>query len=61
RQQMIFGRHVPHDEILQNIEVVNAEAVMKCARRILSGSTLSLGAIGPLKNLVEFEKISALF
>lgn len=61
RQQMIYGRHVPREEILAEIERVDAIAVMACAARLLSQSKLSIGAIGPLSGLPDYDKISALF
>ncbi|MBT7582006.1 MAG: insulinase family protein, partial [Kordiimonadaceae bacterium] len=61
RQQMIFGRHIPREETIAKIEQVDATAVMKCAARVLKGSDLSLGAIGPLDSLDEYGKIVELF
>jgi len=61
RQQMIFGRHVPREEILEKIDQVDAVAVMNCAARILKAGNLSLGAIGPLDTLESYDKIAKLF
>ena len=61
RQQMIFRRHIPREETLAKIEKVDAASIMNCADRVLNGGTLSLGAIGPLSTLDEFDKISNLF
>ena len=61
RSQMIFGRHVPREETLEKINEVDANAVMKCAVRVLKGSDLSLGAIGPLDSLADYDEIAGLF
>jgi predicted Zn-dependent peptidase len=61
RQQMIFGRHIAREEVLEKIEAINVQSVMKSAERILKGSKLSLGAIGPLESLDEYDKIANLF
>ena len=61
RQQMIFGRHVPREEVLDKINQVNADAVQKCAERLLTDSRLSIGAIGPLDNLDDYQQISDLY
>ena len=61
RQQMIFNRHIPSEETLQKIEEVDARAITKCAQRIIKNSTLSLGAIGPLITLDDYDKIITLF
>jgi len=61
RQQMIFGRHIPREETLEKIDKVDAAAIMKCAERILENGDLSLGAIGPLDSLDDYEKIAGLF
>jgi predicted Zn-dependent peptidase len=61
RQQMIYGRHVSRDEILAEIEKVDANAVKACAARLLRQGKLSVGAIGPLAGLDDYDKISTLF
>ncbi len=61
RQQMIFGRHVSREEVLDKISRVDVAAVKKCAKRLLTNSRLSLGAIGPLDNLDDHEIISDLY
>lgn len=61
RQQMIYGRHVPREEILSEIENVDVAAIKGCAARILSQSKLSIGAVGPLSSLPDYGKISSQF
>lgn len=61
RQQMIYNRHVTREETLAEIDRVDARAVKKCAARLLGQNDLSLGAIGPLDELPDFDEISSLF
>lgn len=61
RQQMIFGRHITREEIVANIEQVDAAAVMNFTKVLLDNSDLSLGAIGPLNTLDDYDKIAGLF
>lgn len=61
RQQMIFGRHVPHEETLEKINQVDVAGVKKCVDRILSGGKLSLGAIGPLDTLNDYDQLAKFF
>lgn len=61
RQQMIFGRHIPREEVLEKIEAIDAKSITNIATRILKGSNLSLGAIGPLDTVDNYDKIAKLF
>lgn len=61
RQQMIFGRHMPREEIIEKIEMVDVAQVKRVSERLLSHSQLSFGAIGPLDNIDPYEKVSSLF
>ncbi|MBT5187305.1 MAG: insulinase family protein [Kordiimonadaceae bacterium] len=60
-QQMIFGKHIPREETLKKIDIVDGDAIMKCTARILNGSDLSLGAIGPLDTLADYDTIAKLY
>ena len=61
RQMMIFGRPVPHAEIMEKIELVDDVAVMRYMDRMLSNGKLSLAAVGPLHSLADYDKINSLF
>ncbi|MBT5766353.1 MAG: insulinase family protein [Kordiimonadaceae bacterium] len=61
RQQMIFGRHISRDEVIDKINEIDTQSVTNCAARILNGSKLSLGAIGPLNSLYGYDKIISHF
>ncbi|MCF6195067.1 MAG: insulinase family protein [Emcibacter sp.] len=61
RQMMIFGRPVPHAEIIEKIDQVDEVAVMRYMDRMLSDNKLSLAAVGPLGALEDYDKIAARF
>jgi predicted Zn-dependent peptidase len=61
RQQMIFGRHISRDEVIDKINSIDTKNITDCANRILSGSKLSFGAIGPLSSLDNYDKIASHF
>ncbi|VAX03123.1 Mitochondrial processing peptidase-like protein [hydrothermal vent metagenome] len=61
RQMMIFGRPVPHSEIMEQINQVDDVAVMRYMDRMLDQNKLSLAAIGPLGNLEDYDKIATRF
>ncbi len=60
RQLQIFDRIIPIAEIIQNIENVDTEAINETASRVLK-SELTLAALGPIKNLEDFEAIKERF
>ena len=57
RQLMIYGRPLPVDEVVERIEAVDANAVMRVARRLTS-STPTLAALGPVSKLESFATLS---
>ncbi|MBL4802502.1 MAG: insulinase family protein [Emcibacter sp.] len=61
RQMMIFGRPIPHAEIIEKIDQVDAVAVMRYMDRMLSDNKLSVAAVGPLGALEDYDKIAARF
>lgn len=61
RQMMIFGRPIPHSEIMEKINQVDETAVMRYMDRMLSGNKLSLAAVGPLGHLEDYDKVAARF
>jgi predicted Zn-dependent peptidase len=56
RQMMVFGRPLPMEEIVTNIEAVDRNAILSTAQRIFS-SPLTLAALGPVSKLESFEEI----
>ncbi|VAW07472.1 Mitochondrial processing peptidase-like protein [hydrothermal vent metagenome] len=61
RQMMIFGRPVPHGEIMEKINQVDEVAVMRYMDRMLTENKLSLAAVGPLGHLEDYDKVAARF
>lgn len=59
RQMMIYGRPMDVSEIVEKLDEVDRVAVMRFADRLLSGSDLSLAAIGPLDHLEDYDKVVA--
>jgi predicted Zn-dependent peptidase len=57
RQLMIHSRPLPIDEIVANVEAVDAAAVMDVARR-LTASKPTVAALGPIADLEPFEAMS---
>jgi predicted Zn-dependent peptidase len=61
RQVAVFGRVLPVEEILARVEAIDAAAVRALAGRVLSGSKLSVGAIGPLTGLANRARLAESF
>jgi len=61
RQMLIFGKHIPHEEILAKLDNVDAVAVMRYMDRMLNTGKLSLSAVGPVSHMEEYDKIAARF
>jgi len=56
RQMMVFGRPLPTAETVAHIEAVDADAILRVARRIFT-SPLTLTALGPVSKLESYEQI----
>jgi len=56
RQMMVFGRPLPTAETVAHIEAVDADSILRIARRIFA-SPLTLTALGPVSKLETFEQI----
>jgi predicted Zn-dependent peptidase len=56
RQMMVFGRPLPTEEVVANIESVDRDAILNTAQRIFS-SPLTVAALGPISKLESFEEI----
>ena len=48
RQEIIHGRRISPEEIIQNIEKVNVEDLQRVARKFFTNDSLALGALGNL-------------
>jgi predicted Zn-dependent peptidase len=58
---LIFGRTVPVDELIAEIEAVDAAAVKRFAHALLERAKPSLAALGPIARLEPYEKLAARF
>jgi predicted Zn-dependent peptidase len=56
RHEMIFGRHISLDEILDGIERVSRDDVLRLAIEMLEGRALGLTAVGNLQHLKSLEE-----
>lgn len=56
RQIMVFGRPIPTEEIVANIEEVDCNAIVNTAQRIFS-SPPTIAALGPISKLENFAEI----
>lgn len=56
RQLAIFERIVPQEELVAQIDAVDASAIARVARRVFAGAP-SLAALGPVDRLSDYETI----
>ena len=57
RQLMIFGRRIPHEETIAEIDAVDAEAIRRVGERLIEGNRPSLAAIGPIGRLPDLDAV----
>jgi len=58
RQQLIFGRTVPMEEMIEKIAAVDADAVREAAALVLTG-TPTVAVLGNLDKVEDFDRIRA--
>ena len=56
-----FGRVMTEEEIAQRIDAVDAAALRRFGERLLKTKNPSLAALGPIKGLESYERLSARF
>lgn len=56
RQMLAYGRTVPVEEVVAEVEAVDGEAVRRAARRLFAAPP-TFAAIGPLGNVEDYERI----
>ncbi|MFQ5533950.1 MAG: M16 family metallopeptidase [Sphingomonadales bacterium] len=61
RQLLIFGRIIPVEELIEQVDAVDAQAVRKVARRILAAGKPTVAAVGPIERLEPYDRIAARF
>lgn len=61
RQRAVFGHVLDIDDIIARVENVDAEAVTRLARELITQSALTLAAVGPLEHLESYDRMAARF
>ena len=58
RQLLVFGRTLSTEEVVEKVEVVDREAVLRVARRLTSGKP-TLTALGPVEKVPSSDELAA--
>lgn len=57
RQLLIFGRRIPQEETIAEIDAVDAEAIRRVGERLIDGARPTLAAIGPVSKLPGLDSV----
>lgn len=57
RQLLIFGRRIPQEETIAEIDAVDAAAIKRVGERLIAGTRPSLAAIGPISKLPGLDDV----
>jgi predicted Zn-dependent peptidase len=58
RQMLLFGRHIPVDELVARIDAVSVDQVRRLAQSVFTGSAPTVAAIGPIDKLASRDRIA---
>jgi predicted Zn-dependent peptidase len=61
RQIMLFGRPIGFDELVEKVDAVSAESVRRLAGQLISEGRPTLAGIGPVKSLIDSERVASRF
>ncbi len=61
RQLLIFGRAIPIEEMVAEIDAITAEDVVRVAGRLFAQSRPSLAALGPVSGLETYDRFTERF
>lgn len=61
RQEMLFGRVIPIDEMVARVESVTAQDLRDVAAGMLAGADVTVSAVGPLRHLARYDEIAGRF
>ncbi|HSM19751.1 MAG TPA: pitrilysin family protein [Hyphomicrobiales bacterium] len=61
RHEILFGRVIPVDELLQLVDSVTADDLKALAEELFTGEAVTLSAVGPLKHLETYDEIAKRF
>ena len=57
RQLLIFGRRIPQEETIAEIDAVDRAAIRRVGERLIEGMRPSLAAIGPVGRLPGLDEV----
>ncbi len=57
--ELYFERHVPLDEVIENVEAVTIEEIQQLAQKLFAPSGFSLSLLGPVKSSSPFDELIA--
>jgi len=60
RQLLVYGRHIPQEEIEARINALSPEDVMEVARKYFYDSKLAVTALGPIEDMPSIAEIKEL-
>ena len=61
RQILLYGRHIPREEMVDRIEAISVDEVRTCLREMVSSAPPTLAAVGPVETLTAQEAIAERF
>ena len=61
RQELVFGRVLPIEELVARVEAVDAEKVQSVAKRLFDHASPVVAAVGPVGKLTPYEAIAEKF
>ena len=61
RHYTCYGRHITLEEIIEKFNKVTSMQVKEILKQIMNGSTLSMAAIGDIKNIMPHDELQSLY
>jgi len=61
RQLLIYGRHVPQEEVVARLEAVTTEDIRRCATRLFCNGRPTVATIGPKDGIGQYQHIASRF
>ena len=61
RQEILFGRVIPIDELVRLIEAVGRDDIKRLAQELFAGEAVTLSAVGPLRGLESYDELAKRF
>jgi predicted Zn-dependent peptidase len=61
RQMLIFGRPIPVDEMIAEIDAISVEEITRVARRMFAGSRPTVATLGPIDKVEPYDRIAGRF